>query len=75
MFTRQELNVLQQALRQYRGPYGKPEQNLTDEEIRHQTNCLKAADALAERFEGILNDYYDMEHKYLFHEITDHCRK
>jgi hypothetical protein len=75
MFTRSELNVLQQALRQYSGPYYDLNTGLTDKEVAFKDDCLKTANALAERFEGILNDYYDMEHKYLFHEITDHCRK
>jgi site-specific DNA-adenine methylase len=66
MFTRQELNVLQQALRQWNGPYlQKDMPTLTKEEIKRHADCLRIAESLAERLETILTDYYEMEHAYL----------
>jgi hypothetical protein len=70
MFTKFELNVLQHALRSYHGPF-PDDKNLDDvSELQHKKH-LKTAALLAERFEEILYDYYEMENAYL----TDSLRK
>lgn len=62
MFTKQELNVLQQALRFWDGPYGEGKyDDLTDSEKRNEKDALAIADSLARRFEEILYHYYQME--------------
>ena len=62
MFTKTELNVLQQALQQYRGPYGHDNyESLVTEEIKHHQNYIKIAEQLRLRFEEILNHYWEME--------------
>lgn len=66
MFTRAELNVLLQAVSQYRGPWASDtELTLTKAEIAHKKKCLDIADNLRLRFEGILTDYYEIENSYL----------
>ena len=62
MFTKQEMNVLQQALRHWGGPYGKDQHNdLNDDEKRNEKDALELADSLARRFEEILFYYYRLE--------------
>lgn len=62
MFTKNELNVLREALRNWKGLYSG-ESNLNEGDKERKINSLKTADALAERFESILQDFYEMENK------------
>ena len=60
MFTKNELNVLREALRNWKGLYsGEP--NLNEGDKERKARSLKTADALAERFESILQDFYEKE--------------
>jgi len=62
MFTKNELQVLQQALEQYQGPYGHDNfENLVAEEIKHYKNYMEIALQLRIRFEEILTHYWKME--------------
>jgi len=62
MFTKNELQVLQQALEQYIGPYGHDNfENLVSEEIKHYNNYMEIAKQLRLRFEEILTHYWKME--------------
>jgi len=56
MFTKNELNVLREALRNSGGLYSG-ESNLNEGDKERKINSLKTADALAERFESILQDF------------------
>ena len=60
MFTKEELNVLQAALRCWRGPYGE-NAKLTDDETDRRRKMLEIADSMATRFEAILYHYFEME--------------
>ena len=60
MFTKTELNVLQSALRTWRGPFQK-DAELTDSEEGYKKTMLGIADDLAFRFEEILQHYFEME--------------
>lgn len=64
MFTRKELNVLQSALRAWQGPYRK-DATLNKNEQEYKEAAIKTANDLAERFEGILWDYYELERSFL----------
>ena len=62
MFTRFELGILHEALLHYKGIYGYSEYDkLNNDEIKKHEKSLETAKHLAERFEGILYDYYAME--------------
>jgi len=54
MFTKNELNVLQQALNEYSGPYGKYRELRYQDEIDHDEKYKKIAVQLRLRFEEIL---------------------
>jgi hypothetical protein len=62
MYSRTELNVLQSALRSWRGPYKKGVE-LTIGEYDAQQKQLEIADYLARRFEEILYFYFELENK------------
>lgn len=74
MFTQTELNVLQQALRNWKGPYtlveGQPP--LTTHEVERSENMLKIADQLAKRFEEILMESDALIEQRLLSMITCH---
>ena len=69
MFTHAELSVLQAALRSWDGPYGPDweKRNLNPSETDRHFYQLKVAENLAERVEGILEQYarWDMAHQYM----------
>lgn len=60
MFTKEEMNVLQAALRHWDGPY-KQGAELTARETIYVKDQLKLAASLAQRFEDILYYYYQLE--------------
>ena len=62
MYSRIELNVLQSALRQWKGPYKKGAE-LTIGEYNTQQKQLEIANYLASRFEEILHFYFELENK------------
>ena len=62
MFTKDELQVLQQALTQYQGPYGHDNyESLVTEEIKHHKRYIEISSQLRIRFEEILTHYWKME--------------
>jgi hypothetical protein len=63
MFTKLELNVLHSALRSWIGPYGVDASMLENFELEQHGRCIEIAENLAERFEEILQHYFEMENK------------
>ena len=67
--TDDELNILQQALRQWRGYYGKYERSkLSEGDIRRQEESLAEADKMAEAVEAALWEIYLSEQAAIWEE-------
>jgi hypothetical protein len=65
MFTRKELNVMQQALRQWKGPWSEDQESyLTMAEVSRRDEMLECAERLAERFETILHERNEWDEAY-----------
>lgn len=62
MFTKQELNVLQSALRNWPGPYASGKLSVAEEQFKKKE--LECAANLASRFEEILEHYFQMENSH-----------
>lgn len=63
MFTKQELNILQAALRNWTGPYGPGKLSVAEGQfLKKELNC---AINLADRFSEILGNYREMENSHL----------
>lgn len=60
MFTRDEMQVIHEALTRYGGPWAGSDR-LTDKEIEYQNQRLSIRDSLIERFESILMDWWVLE--------------
>ena len=61
MFTATELNILRSALRSWEGPFGPNPCKLNEFELKKVDREFHIAEQLADRFEEILQHYYEME--------------